>query len=434
MAAATPEQPPVLVTRATCEYADQPIGIQTPAPAFAWRIDAARRGVLQSEFQVLVARDPDLLKPGVADLWDSGRVSTSRQSAVYAGQVLSSRQRCCWSVGVWTSNGSSAVWSEPQWFELGLLEPSDWDAEWLGHPAGWSGMPICFRSPLKAASQISSARAYVAGLGCHEFRVNGQKIGQSVLDPATSVYARRVLYVTYDITEHLVTGDNMIGVIVGNGWYGMPRLMVQIHIDYADGSSSVLSTQRADGPQWQIATGPILHHSLFDGETYDARRLDEGWDTVGYDPTAAGAVMRWNMASAVDAPGGRLENQSHEPMQVVRTIPLQSVSEPRPGTYVVDFGTILAGWVKLRARGPAGTTITLRFARGRRVAQSAQSAYGRSLRSIHVQGVIRSGAVRAALHLSRVPLRADRRLGRATDLSDAGGAHGALGGGSTRAV
>ncbi|MEX1015840.1 MAG: family 78 glycoside hydrolase catalytic domain [Phycisphaeraceae bacterium] len=364
---------PVTVEHLTCESAHHPLGLQTRHPRFGWQWEHTTRGQRQRAYQVRVASSPELLESGQADLWDSGQVASNEQcQVVYAGVPLHSRQQCWWTVRVWDDDGQASAWATPRWFELALLGDDDWHAEWLGQPAGWSGRAIYFRCPVKVDKPVRRARAYVAGLGCHELRINGRKVGDSVLDPATTVYIERVLYATHDVTKHLHAGANVVGVIVGNGWYGMPRLRLQMHIDFDDGTTQCVSTQRADGPGWNIAVGGVVHHGLYDGETHDARLEDEGWDTAAYDDHKAakfaadqrreGRVMRWTMASAVDAPGGRMTAQSLEPMRVVQTLPARKVTQPRPGVWVLDFGTNMAGWARLQVQGERGTKVTLCFA------------------------------------------------------------------------
>jgi alpha-L-rhamnosidase len=119
-----------------CEYLMDPLGIDTPRPRLSWVLkpesDRAR-GLSQQAYRVLAASRPDRLKPGRADLWDSGRVVSDQSIHVsYAGQTLASQQECFWQVQVWDQQGKESRWSAPGRWSMGLLQPSDWTGKWVG--------------------------------------------------------------------------------------------------------------------------------------------------------------------------------------------------------------------------------------------------------------------------------------------------------------
>ncbi len=352
-----------------CEYAVDPLGIDSPAPRFFWEL----AGAMQHAWQVAV-------ESGGRTLWDSGRVSSGQSTQVaYAGPALRSRQQCIWKVRVWDGSGAASDWSAPARFEMGLLEPSDWRARWIMAPEaeGESGTRTLpspyFRQSFHLARRPRQARAYICGLGFYELSINGRKVGDHVLSPGQTDYdkrrirrllypfddqtAKRVLYVTYDVTGHLVDGKNVAGVVLGNGWYnqrdrveegwlwyGAPRLILIVEGDNGD----VLA---ATGEDWRVTTaGPILHNGIFTGESYDARLEMPGWDTSGFDDSA------WNRAVAARPPAGRLVSQPNEPNRVVETLRPTAAG---PGTF--DVGRGVSGWARLRVRGPRGRKLTLRF-------------------------------------------------------------------------
>jgi alpha-L-rhamnosidase len=250
---------------------------------------------------------------------------------------------------------------------MGLLEAKDWEAEWIGFPAGWNGRALYFRFDFELNKEVGSARAYVAGLGYHELHLNGAKVGDRALDPGFTDYAKRVLYATHDVTAGLRRGKNTIGAIVGNGWYGMPKLLLQLEVAYADGTRATVSTHGARGDsttRWRVTSGPILANSVFDGETYDARLEKPDWDLPGGDPrqTSLDRLALWTNNMPVEAPGGRLVSQYSEPIKIVDTLAPVGVAEPKAGVFVFDAGQNLAGWAELRVAGPRGTVVTLRFA------------------------------------------------------------------------
>lgn len=357
----------VTVRDLRCEYAVNPLGVEVKEPRLSWRLDSAERGQKQTAYQILVASSQQHLLADQGDLWDSGRVpSSSSIQVVYKGKPLSSRQRCYWKVRVWDKNGRASRYSGPSFWEMGLLSPKDWSAEWIGYPAGWPGRALYFRYDFELPRAAQQGRAYIAGLGYYELSLNGLRVGDHVMDPAPTDYSKRVLYATYDITPYLRQGPNAIGVIVGNGWYGMPKLLMQLEVTFADGSSAKFFTRGGHtdlGREWRLTSGPIVANSIYDGEIYDARLEKPGWNRPDQKrPNPHGRTEGWVVAVPVEPPGGRLVSQMIEPIKVVETLTPRSVREPAPGVYVYDAGQNLAGWAALRLRGKQGAQVTLRYA------------------------------------------------------------------------
>ena len=352
----------ITLSNPRCEYAVNPLGIDIRQPRFTWELSHPQRGQSLSAYQVLAASSLDILARDTGDLWDSGKVPAADNLPVeYRGKPLLSRQRVYWKARAWDSDGIPGDYCEPAWFEMALLEAQDWLAEWIGFPAGWNGSALLFRNEFNIKGAVLSARAYMAGLGYSELYLNGEKADDRVLDPPQTSYARRILYTTYDITPYLREGQNVVGVIAADGWYGSPRLLLQMHIDYADGSSQMVLTGRSGegGSWWQVAAAPIIHTGIYDGEIYDARMEIPGWNLPGSQPQLN---LTWSGAMRVESPGGRLEAALIDPIRVVDTLPVKLIAEPAPGVYVFDSGQNLSGWARLRVEGPRGTKISLRFA------------------------------------------------------------------------
>ena len=358
-----------------CGYAVDPLGIGEPAPRLTWTWRSAGRGARQTAFQVLVARTPGRLMPGAADLWDSGRVDGGHAAASYGGAPLPSATRCFWSVRGWDERGAATAFSAPACFETGLLSRDEWRGCWIAGQEGVSS-PL-LRRELTLPAPVRRARCYLSGLGCHELSCNGARVGDHVLDPATSYYhndqpfplGSRVLYVTHDLTDLLRPGANALGVMLGHGWYSAeadvppspghrepygdrPCLLLQLDVELADGRRvSVASDTR-----WRTASGPIVYNDYNHGETCDARRERPGWDDTPYDDRA------WAAACEIPGPGGRLVAQPLPPIRVVETRAPRRILQPRPGVFVFDLGQNCCGWTRLRARGPRGTRIALAHA------------------------------------------------------------------------
>jgi alpha-L-rhamnosidase len=298
------------------EYVENPLGLETPQLRFSWQLNHLQRGQLATAFQVLAASKPELLQRDLGDLWDSGKLSPGEFPVTYAGVPLISRQRCWWKTRAWDKDGEMGPYSEPAWFEMGLLQPRDWQAEWVGFPAGWNGKALYFRRPFLVDKPVAHARIYICGLGYYELRLNGKKVGENVLDPAPTAYDRRALYCVYDVGEFLQRGENVAGVIVGNGWYGSPRMIFQMEIYYQDGTTQMVVSGRS-GPgvvPWQVGDGAIQENGIYQGEVYDARMEIPGWDEPGT-PVEILRRREWASVSVVEGPGGRLQTSTTNPMR-----------------------------------------------------------------------------------------------------------------------
>jgi len=358
---------PFATVNLLCDYAKQPLGVGSATPLLSWSMRHRERGQGQSAYRILVASSLAGLGEDRGDLWDTGRVDSDLSAGIrYAGRELTSGQSCYWKVKTWDYADREGTYSEPAMFELGLLRETDWQGSWVGHAGGFSGASMLMRHEFELeqpAAEIARARVYVAGLGYYELRMNGAKVGDHVLAPAVTDYDKRVLYGTYDAGPLLQDGRNVVGLILGNGWYGTPKARVQMNIDYADGTRQEISTKWNWGEGWQVSRGPIVRNGIFDGEVYDARLEKDGWDTPAYDferynHTAAG----WIMASFVEGPGGALHSHTAEPIKVMDEREPESATTIDERTVVYDIGQNLAGWAKLQVTGETGAVVSMRYA------------------------------------------------------------------------
>ena len=219
------------------------------------------------------------------------------------------------------------------------------------------------RQSFTLGKRIASARVYVDGLGFYELHVNGHMVGDDVRNPPDTPYQQRDLYQTYDVTQDLRQGGNAVGLWLGNGydanfspygfrWLGPKQAIMLLEVTYADGSRQAVTT----GPGWSWSDGPVLANDIYDGETYDARHAQPGWDQPGF--TAAG----WAPVTTVAAPSTNLVADDVPPVRVVATIRPVRMTQPQAGVYVYDLGQNIAGVERLRVQGPAGTTVRLRTA------------------------------------------------------------------------
>lgn len=370
-----------------CEYVSDPLSVGNENPLLSWKLKAGQRGKSQSAYRILVASKPSLLKAGQADCWDSGIVQSNRTAQVkYAGSPLSSRSRLFWKVMVWDEEKRPSSWSDVATWSMGLLKPSDWTARWIAlqedpypdstltHPAPY------FRKELSIKKPVKRAVAYVCGPGFYEMYINGEKIGDQVLAPAVTNFdkrsipkilyfyddqsTQRVLYNTFDVTETLRKGNNTLGAILGNGWYNQrdrtvegslwydtPRLLLQLEIEYKDGTKERVGTDET----WKCLTGPLLHDGIFTGEIYDARKDLGQWNTNDYDDSD------WQSSLIVRAPEGMLCPQLAPYDKITYTLQPAFEGRINDSVYLYKLPEMIAGWGELNVRGKAGSQIKLRF-------------------------------------------------------------------------
>jgi len=333
---------PQAPTGLRCEYLENPMGVDVRQPRFFWVLEHSGRGQAQSAYQMIVSSDP---AAAAGDIWDTGKVVSAKSTqVVYAGKGLESGKTYFWKVTYWDKDGRESPWSDTARFDAGLFERTEWKGSWIG---GRNQL----RKEFPLDGRVKRARAFVCGLGYHELRVNGRKAGGHVLDPGWTTYDKRVLYVTYDVTNALRQGPNAVGVVLGNGKYGSRALLVQINIELEGGTRTSLVSDAS----WKAANGPILEDSVYNGETYDARLETPGWDRPGFDDKA------WGPVEAVKAPAGVLSAQMMPAIQVVDTVLPVKMTSPQPGVYVFDMGQNFSGWARLRVKGPRGTDVRMRF-------------------------------------------------------------------------
>ena len=326
-----------------CEYMTNPMGMDVAKPRFYWAPAHTSRGARQSSYQILVSGNPEV-KTG--DEWDSGQVQSAEfVHIVYQGRKLESGKTYYWKVRYWDQDGAPSPFSQIARFDTGLLPASDWKAQWI------RGANV-FRKEFSLKAKPVRARAYVTGLGYYELRLNGKKVDDHLLDPGWTEFSKRILYATYDVTGELRAGANAVGLMVGEGWFKARASLLQLDVELPGGEKVLILS---DGT-WKTAEGPIESDSIYNGETYDARKEMPGWDLPGFDDS------RWKPVSLNDPPKGILSAQMMPPIRAVADIVPLVMTNPQPGVFVFDMGQNISGWVRLQVKGPAGTAVRMRHA------------------------------------------------------------------------
>jgi alpha-L-rhamnosidase len=460
-----------------CEYLVNPLGIDVVQPRFSWRLEGSGqrsevRAQKQGAYRVLVASSLEKLEQNQGDLWDTGKVESDRSThLVYNGEALISHMQCFWKVMVWDNDGKLSDWSKAAHWSMGLLNATDWKADWIGFdkdPAteieanaksqdkspeivitkalygvpgnpkqqvdvttklqaqvsagkmgvkasnGLAGKDPAFgtkkmlvidftldgkaknikvaensevnivtqeifggkaktyfpsphlRKEFMLNGKIERAMLYATSQGFAEMHLNGKRVGDEYFMPGWTDYRKRIYYRSYDVTSMLKSGENTIGAILGDGWfrgnisnlgknqYGkLIRLMSQLHVDYADGRSEIISSDKS----WKASFGPILESDMQAGETYDAREEIPGWSRFGFDDSNWASV---NVGSALQAKP-LIQAYPGVPVRNTQELPTLKLSEPKPGKFVFDLGQNFSGWIRLQVEGEAGEKVVMRF-------------------------------------------------------------------------
>ncbi|MDR1745928.1 MAG: glycoside hydrolase family 78 protein [Tannerella sp.] len=363
--------PPIEVRNLTCEYLENPLGIDVGQPRFSWQIKDRKgiNGQRQTAYRLLVASSLDKLKQNEGDLWDSQKTESEETHLVeYQGIPLHSGNDCYWKVQSFDRDGNPSAWSKPARFSVGLLDSSDWKGSWVKHPTAHFKQHIWFRKnfDLKTTTDLT-AFAYLASTGFHELYVNGRKADERVLAPAVSRIDKRVLYVTYDIAPLLKKGKNTIAVWFGPGWsinnFFTRRvdqaLIAQINIENPKGDNISFATDSA----WKCAESFSAHSGDFrfmdmGGELVDGTHFTEDWNKTDFDDSG------WENA-IVTEPNKRggavmLSACMTDPSRIIKTIKAKSVTDTVPGVYRVDMGEQFTGFLRARFDGlKRGDTVVI---------------------------------------------------------------------------
>ncbi len=362
--------------RLRCEYLDSPIGIDERQPRLSWWLDDERPAEVQTAYHVIAARRPELLEADSGDLWDSGRVESSSTCQIpYGGRPLTSRQRVWWKVRAFDSDGIGSPWSRATYFEAGLLDREDWRARWIGAALmGGKRTPVqvpALRRSFEVTRPILSARLYITALGVYDVEINGTRAIDVELAPGWTDYRKRVYYQTFDVTRLLHSGENAIGVLLGDGWYcgalgvadrqqygDRPLLLAQLEIALADGSVLRVGTDDL----WKWHRSSILYSDILHGESVDARQYLGAWTAPGYD------AAHWTPVNVMPVRHDiALESSPSPPVRIIdRLAPIGAPSR-RSGDFgvrrlIYDFGQNIVGRVRVTIRAPRGTLVQIRHA------------------------------------------------------------------------
>ncbi len=330
------------------EYLRNPLGIDVSHPRLFWTCEG---GIAQTAYRVLA-------ESGGTTVWDSGRVESARMTGIRYPNALESRQRVTWKVMLWDEHDAAGEWSEPAFFEAGLLRAFDWDAKWITGNYRVNRKhryPVdCFCKVVEVSKVVQSARLYITACGLYEAQLDGTKIGTFVLAPGLTDYRKRVQYQTYDVTNLLSCGEHTLTVRLADGWYrgsvgawGIrnqygteTKLLAQLEMTYTDGSREKVVT---DGSWDWSNDGPIRLADNKDGEVVDANCCPS------YSRKA-----KLTTHPVMPTASNNVPVTEHE-----RFIPV--ITQAPNGKTLLDFGQNIAGYIELNVQAKQGQRLAFRF-------------------------------------------------------------------------
>ncbi len=367
----------ISIGQISVNYLENPVGVELAPLYFSWQMHSTGRNKLQTAFQILVAKSVQHLDQDLSHTWDSDKVSSSSNKQIkYDGELLESCMTYFWKVRVWDENDNASDWSSVGSWSTGLAH-YDLKAAWISYVTDDYNLKDTLMMPGAAVFRKSFSldrpvkRAMVCGsaLGVYNLSINGQGIGQDVLMPGWTDYSKRVYYSTYEVTDIVSQGENVIGGLLADGWYSgyvgprplrrkksrelygpHPALWVQVIIEFEDGTSTIVATDDT----WKATSGPIVQADILMGEIYDARRELDGWSEPGFSDSD------WDKPLLNHDSIGQLQPYPGQPVRAFQELKVVSITEPEEGVYIFDFGQNFSGIVRLSTVGNSGDRIVLR--------------------------------------------------------------------------
>lgn len=394
----------ITVSRLTCEMQEGMVIVEG-YPRLGWAMSSSENGTRQTAYQVEI-REACTGR----SVWNSGKVKSSQSQLISTQEADIHRYSpysYVWRVRVWDETDAPSEWSREAKFRLAPEGFSS--AKWIGAitredarlpegrrfhgaelkkpevKAAWAAVDtlakksICLRRKFRTDKKVVEATASVCGLGFYEFSLNGKKVGDSEFAPLWSDYDKSVYYNTYDVTELLQKGENVAGVLLGNGFYnvqggryrkllisfGAPTLLFSLVINYEDGTRETIYSDN----DWKYDLSPITFNCIYGGEDYDARREQKGWNKIGFND------RQWRPVVVQEAPKGMLRPQKAAPVKIMERYDIQKVTKLTseqilsackstkrtvdPSAFVLDMGQNLAGFPEITVRGKRGQKVTL---------------------------------------------------------------------------
>lgn len=356
-----------------------PFCVDCEHPVFSFALEGDGYDEFVKQWRAVVSVSRESALAGKGDMWDSGFVSNGEILSIrYEGKELKSKTT--YYVKFFAVVDDEIIESEVGSFTTGLYYSSDWRTGFIGIPLEATPKKDCaekdkigyaspyLRKSFTVTKPVVSAKAYATAYGVYELYVNGKKDERYCMAPEWTDYSKSVQYQYYDLTESIVQGENVIGAIIGDGWYagniaavGRTQygdaplgFMLHLSLTYEDGSEELILTNDT----WKGSSGPIVYTDNQTGEYYDARLEKDGWCSAGFDDSD------WVKIIGVYPPrtiGTRIKASIGPQIKVMKTIKPESVCKDINGKYIVNMGQNMVGVAAVKLRGKAGQKVTFRF-------------------------------------------------------------------------
>ena len=331
------------------EYRENPIGLAVKSPRFSWKMRTDEKNTVQRIYRIEVTCNGETV-------WDTGMRESSESVLVpYEGAALCDETLYSVKVTVWDNYGQAD--SADMTFETGMFDPQAFCAQMITHDFAneETACPVFYKN-ITLTGDVEKARLYATAQGVYEFAINGEKAGEDRMTPGWTSYHNRLQYQTYDVTEQLKSGENLLEMTVGNGWYkgilgfmctpdiygGRVGAFAELHVTYEDGVQEVICTDES----WGVRTGEIRYSEIYMGETIDTDSPQ----------------IREGKVSVKEFDNGILTAQENEPVRITERIPAKELIVTPKGERLVDFGQNITGLAEIRIKGQKGQKITVRHA------------------------------------------------------------------------
>lgn len=386
----------IAIQKILLDYQDQPLLGAEEMPQLGWALESDGRNVRQSAYQWQLAETETFEHP----LYDSGRVDSDESRSVplpdvsllpcrkyfIRAKVWAGVEESGWATASFLTGMTGGRWK-------GTFITAETEDDWVNSKGTYLRKSWRIEKPVKEAYVCATA------LGLYHVYINGEQVNEEQFLPGWTSYHEHLCYQTWEATRLLRQGENVLGAHVGAGWYkGMmgfvherctygnrTALMAQLTIRYQDGTEETVVTDES----WLGCASPVTFSEIYDGERYDARLEQPGWNAPGFAPQRGGARneppvspllnrlkesytdeektaqrrfaqeyrpkdILWRPVDTVSVPLGILTPQAASRPKILRELPVREILKTPKGETVLDFGQNLTGHVRFTVRGKTG--------------------------------------------------------------------------------
>ena len=350
------------ITEIQMDYLKNPAGL-TAFPQFSWKMESDRKNVVQEGFQLQISLSPD--EGGI--IYDSGMVQSDSSAHVTADSaVMESARKYFVRVRTILNQGEESGWSDWDWFISGLIDNSEWTGNFISAETkqdSEKNQATIVRGTFRVEKPVKEAYAYTTALGLYKYYLNGERVGSDEMAPGFTSYNKRLTYQTWEVTSYLKSGENVLGAMLGVGWYkgkmgflerrnnygSQTAFLAQIVIRYEDGTCQYVSTDTS----FKGTNSPVVFADIYDGETYDARLEEDGIYQEGFDDS------RWHGVEIVEKDKAILVPQPGARVRIMDELPVKRLFQTPEGDTVIDFSQNMTGWIEITGQGKTGDIIEL---------------------------------------------------------------------------